>query len=195
MASMTSRRTMSLAALVLLATVSLTSCRGGSTTTPPAGGPSTLNGPTVTITPGTTTAAAATTTTAAAGGFAACAVVTESMIATILGTDPGAGVAPDPQTCDYKSQDGTSLVIVVQTTTQPDVYLPASFYSATTVQGATALTSGVDRGYYKGPGPDDHNGTYLVVKGGKGVLVVIFINGAYTGGNVLALANATAAKL
>jgi len=194
MASMTSRRSTSLAALVLLATLSLTSCRGGGTPTASAAGPSTINNPTVTIAPGAT-ATTTTTTTQAAGGFAACAVVTESMIATNLGTDPGAGVASDPQTCTYKSADGTSLLIVVQTTTQPDVYLPESFYSTATVDGAIALTSGVDRGYYKGPGPDDHNGTYLVVKGGKGVLVVIFINGSYSGDNVLALANATAAEL
>jgi len=192
MASMTSRRTTSLAALVLLATISLASCRGGGTPTASAAGPSTINNPTVTIAPGATTT---TTTTQAAGGFTACAVVTESMIATYLGTDPGAGVASDPETCTYKSADGTSLVIVAQTTTQPDVYMPDSFYSAQTVQGATALTSGVDRGYYKGPGPDDHNGTYLVVKNGKGVLVVIFINGSYSGDGVLALANATAAEL
>ena len=99
----------------------------------------------------------------AASGPDACTLVTESILASTLGTDPGTGV-PSPgnggtgsTTCTY----GTA--VVVQVSLQPDTYLPASIYGPSGVSGAVAPAVG-DRGYIA-------PSATLVVKGQVGVFV------------------------
>lgn len=100
---------------------------------------------------------------AATSGSDACALVTETVLTTALGTDPGASTSQPgnggtgSSTCHYA--DNT----IVQVSLQADTYLPGSLYSPSTVDGAVAPAVG-DRGYVASEG-------VLVVKGQTGVLV------------------------
>ena len=100
---------------------------------------------------------------AAASGPDACALVSEAVLTTALGTDPGTGVSSPGNggtgstTCRYPNNTD------VQVSLQADTYLPASIYSPAGVDGAVAPAVG-DRGYVAAEG-------VLVVKGQTGVLV------------------------
>jgi hypothetical protein len=134
---------------------------------------------------------------ASSGGTSAlnaCTIVTEALITQSLGIDPGAGVPSGDDVCNFKTADG-SVLIVAQTSPQADLYYPTSIYDASVVTGATAITSGVDRGYYQAPTNGTGNSGILVVKSNKAVFVTMYLNGSYTGDGVLALASAIASKL
>src|SRR5476649_736254 len=123
---------LSCAALLLLAGCSTTSGGGASTAATDTGDGGTSP----------TSASSA----PAASGPDACALVTESMLTSTLGTDPGAGVSKPGNggtgstTCHYANNTD------VQVSLQADLYLPASIYSPAGVDGAVAPTVG-DRGY------------------------------------------------
>jgi len=116
----------------------------------------------------------------AASGPDACTLVSESVLTTALGADPGSGVSSPGNggtgstTCTY----GTA--VVVQVSLQPDTYLPASLYSPTTVDGAVAPAVG-DRGYIA-------TGATLVVKGQVGVFVTYAHAASLDQGQALAAA-------
>ncbi|MEO6532430.1 MAG: hypothetical protein ABIO06_02530 [Pseudolysinimonas sp.] len=116
----------------------------------------------------------------AASGPDACTLVSESMLTSTLGTDPGAGVSTPgnggagSSTCTYGN------AVVVQVSLQPDTYLPATLYSPSTVDGAVAPAVG-DRGYIA-------TGATLVVKGQVGVFVTYTHEASLDQGQALAAA-------
>jgi len=116
----------------------------------------------------------------AASGPDACTLVSESVLTAALGADPGSGVSSPGNggagstTCTY----GTA--VVVQISLQPDIYLPATLYSTTTVSGSVAPAVG-DRGYIA-------TGATLVVKGQVGVFVTYTHAASLDQGQALAAA-------
>jgi hypothetical protein len=180
----TSRMPLTIAAAAIVIAVSLTGCAASSAPAAPAETAAAAPSP----------SAAASSSSSGTSALNACMIVTEALITQSLGIDPGAGVASGDDVCNFKTADG-SVLIVAQTSPQAELYYPTSIYDASAVEGATPITSGVDRGYYQAPTNGTGNSGILVVKSNKAVFLTMYLNGSYTGDGVLALATAIAAKL
>lgn len=154
-----------------LALAALTACSSPASTSAAASG----------STAGTAAPSAAASSAPAASGPDACQLVTEALVTSVLGVDPGAATSSPgfggdgSTTCKYGSSDLTTQVSL-----QADLYFPASVYDKSQVSGAVDPTSG-DRGYVA-------VGAVLVVKGKVGVFVIGTGIGSIDQGQALAAA-------
>ncbi len=155
----------------------LAGCSAGTSTSPSTAATDTGDGGTAPTTVSTP---------AAASGPDGCGLVTEQMIRTALGTDPGSCAPEASNTSGPASGRYATIHADVQISTQASLYMPAASCSQSAVSGSLAIP-GTDRGYAS-------TGGFCLVKGETGVMVTGFVQGA-TADQVLALAQSTLAAL
>ncbi|HEY7173501.1 MAG TPA: hypothetical protein VH442_01180 [Micromonosporaceae bacterium] len=179
---------------VPLLALALAACGGsgstGSTATNAGGTPTNA---------GSTTTGGATTGTSGAKGPDACAIVTTALLQQASGTTFAAGQSKPSaiggSECDFFATTGAGDgSVVVQVTSQPDLYFPKS--NDASFNNLVALTAQADRGWVTKPDPGDTNsGHILVVKNGVGVDIAILVAKAVNVDGEQALAASIAGQL
>ena len=138
---------------VIAITLALSGCSAPTPTADGAAAPTAVASPSAAPAPAT-----------AATGPDACALVTEALVQSVLGVDPGAATSSTgfggagSTTCKYAASD-----LLAQVSLDAGTYYPATIYDKSQVSGAVDPASG-DRGYVA-------TGAMLVVKGKVGVFV------------------------